>query len=95
MIAQLCIARLIVAVVLGKAVLFHRGLNWRRERTIRSGLCLISAPVLFCFLNGCSREVREQERGGVSGGRWLGGRGCFVGRFGVGSASFKKFKLRG
>ena len=40
--------------------------------------------------NGCSRRVGERQRGGVSGGRWSRDRGCFVGRFSVGSASWKK-----
>ena len=80
MICHLLKAQPIIAIVLGKATLFHHGLNGSRERTIRSGLCLISASVFFCFFfwkkkkkaeNGCSR--RELERGGASGGLWAGG----------------------
>ena len=43
--------------------------------------------------NSCSRRVKERDLGGVSGGRWLGGHGCFVWRFSVGSASLKKFQI--
>ena len=45
MIGQLLIARPIVAIVLGKAAIFHRVLIRRGERIIRSGLCSSSASV--------------------------------------------------
>ena len=37
-------------------------------------------------------KSQRKERGGVSGGQWSGGRGCFIGLFSVGSASLKKFQ---
>ena len=49
MIGQLLIARVIIATVLRKAAIFHRGLNGRREWTIRSRLCLISASFFNFF----------------------------------------------
>ena len=90
MIGQLLVAWPIIAIVLGKAAIFHHGLNGCRADNKKQTL------VDFSFsLSGkkprCSRRVREWERAVVSGGGWFGGQGCFIGHLSVSSASLKKF----
>ena len=79
MIGQLLIARPIIAIVLGKATIFHRCLNGHRVDNTKWTLLDFNFSLLRKeekkkkAENSGSRRVREQERGGVSGGRWSEG----------------------
>ena len=51
-IGQMLIARPIVAIVLGKAAIFHRGLNGRRADNTKQTLLDFSFSFFFFFLKG-------------------------------------------
>ena len=95
MIGPLLIAWPIIAVVLGKATIFHLGLNGHRADNVKQTLLDFSFSLLKKQKNkksgnSCSRRVREWKRSGISEGLWYGGRGFFIGCFSVGSSSLKK-----
>ena len=72
--------------------LFHRGLEWAYSRQCKVDFAWFQLHLIKEAENSCSRRVREWERGGVRGGRWFWGRGCFVECFSVGSASLTMFQ---
>ena len=69
---------------------FIVGVNGHRADDMKWTLLDFSSQ--FIKESSCSRRIREWGRGDDSGRGWLGGWGCFVGCFGVGSASLKKFQ---
>ena len=73
MIGQLLIAGPIVANVSVKAAIFHHSLNGRRMDNMKQTLLDFNFSLLKEEKEKTSRRVREQKRGGVGGGRWLGG----------------------
>ena len=68
MIGQLLIARLVVAIILGKATVFHLRLNgYREDNTKRTSLDFSFILSKKQKINA-TEEGRERERGAVSGG---------------------------
>ena len=66
MIRQLLLVQPVVAFVLGKAAIFQRGSNWRREWTVGSRLCLISVQFFFFFLKEKMVAAEENDKEVVS-----------------------------